>query len=136
MRSPAVAALAAGCLLLAACGEKPAPPPESSRPDSVTLTPAADGSQSVEVDADDGYRFHPSTVRAAPGPIRVTLRHVGTGAPHNWAIRQLPAARIPLIDGGQTRSVVFTVSKQGDYRFVCTIHEAQGQVGTLSVGPR
>ncbi|HEX6755784.1 MAG TPA: plastocyanin/azurin family copper-binding protein [Mycobacteriales bacterium] len=134
MRSPAVAALVAGSALLSACGgEKPAPPPQSTRPDTVTVTPAADGGQSVEIDADDGFRFHPSTVRAEPGPITVTLRHVGRGAPHNWTIRQLPAAHTSLAAAGQSRSVRFTVSKPGDYRFVCTIHERQGQIGTLTV---
>jgi plastocyanin len=137
VRSPAVAAFAVACALLSACSsEKPAPPPQSSQPDSVTLTPAADGSQSVEVDADDGHRFHPSTVRAVPGPIRVTLKHVGTGAPHNWTIRSLPAAHTSLTSAGQSNSVSFVISKPGDYRFVCTIHEAQGQVGTLVVRPR
>jgi plastocyanin len=134
VRSSAVVVLAVGYVLLSACGgEKPAPPPQSSRPDSVTLTPAADGSQSVEIDADDGDRFHPSTVRAVPGPIQVTLHHVGTGAPHNWTIRALPTAHTSLTSAGQSKSVRFTVSRPGDYRFVCTIHEAQGQVGTLTV---
>jgi plastocyanin len=133
VRTPAVVALAVGSALLAACGAKPAPPPQSTRPDTVTLTPAADGTQSVEIDADDGDRFHPSTVRAEPGPISVTFRHVGTGAPHNWTLRQLPAAHTSLVSAGQSKSVRFTVSKPGDYRFVCTIHEKQGQVGTLTV---
>jgi plastocyanin len=133
VRSSAVVALVVGAVVLSACGEKPAPPPQSSQPDSVTLTPAADGSQSVQIDADDGFRFHPSSVRARPGPVMVTLKHVGTGAPHNWSIGTLPAARVSLVSAGQSRSVAFTVSKAGSYRFVCTIHVAQGQIGTLTV---
>jgi plastocyanin len=131
---PAAVALVVGFLLLAGCGGGPAqPPPQSSRPDRVVLTPAADGTQSVDVDADDANRFHPSLVAARPGPVRVTLRHVGTGAPHNWAVRELPAARVPLVAAGQSRTVRFVVSRPGDYRFVCTIHESQGQVGRLRV---
>lgn len=136
MRSPGPlpTAVALACLLLAGCGGGPAqPPPQSSQPDRVVLSPAADGSQSVQVDADDADRFHPSLVEARPGPIRVTLRHVGTGAPHNWSIRELSAARVPLVSPGQSRSASFVVARPGDYRFVCTIHETQGQVGRLQV---
>jgi plastocyanin len=127
---------AVGCLLLVAlagCGGKPAPKAGSTRPDEVTLTPAADGSQQVQIDADDSYRFHPSLVRAAPGPVEVTLHNVGEGTPHNWTAGTLPGAAVPLIRGGESRSVRFTVSRAGDYRFVCTIHERQGQVGRLVV---
>jgi len=134
VRSSAVVALAAGAAVLSACGgEPPAPPPQSSQPDAVTLTPAADGRQSVEIDADDGNRFHPSLVTARPGPVTVTLKHVGKGAPHNWSVTDLPAARVSLVSAGQSRSVTFTVSKPGAYRFLCSIHVAQGQVGTLTV---
>jgi plastocyanin len=128
----------AGCLLLAGVagcgGERPAPRPQSTKPDEVTLTPDAAGLQAVEIDADDADRFHPSLVRARPGPVQVTLRHVGTGAPHTWTARDLPGARVPLVSAGESRTQRFTVGRPGDYRFVCTIHETQGQVGRLVVG--
>lgn len=137
MRSGAVRAVA-GCLLLgglvAACGGEPAePPPQSSRPDEVTLTPGPDGVQAVEVDADDRNRFHPSLINAKPGPVRLTLHHVGVGAPHNWLTRDLPGARVPLVRGGETRTASFRIGRPGSYRFVCTIHEAQGSVGRIVV---
>ena len=125
--------LAAGCVLLSGCGEPPQPPAQSSQPDRVTLSRGPDGTQAVEIDADDGNRFHPSLVEARPGPVRVTLRHVGTGAPHTWSARDLPGARVSLVSAGQSRSVRFVVSRPGDYRFVCTIHESQGQVGRLVI---
>ena len=45
----------------------------------------------------------------------------------------LPGARVPLVRGGESRTVRFRVGRPGDYRFVCTIHEAQGSVGRLVV---
>jgi plastocyanin len=126
-----------GCalvLVLAACGQPDDPArSESGQPDAVTLTPAPDGTQSVEVDAGDDFRFHPSVINAEPGPVHVTLKHVGKGAPHNWRAPQLPGASVPLTTAGQSNSPRFTIGRPGDYRFSCSIHEAQGQVGRLVV---
>jgi len=134
VRSAARLAAAAGCLILAACGGQPAmPAAQSSRPDQVTVTPGPDGVQVVDIDADDGFRFHPSVVQARPGVLQVTLHHVGTGAPHNWVARQPSAAQVPLVRAGESRSVRFRIAQPGDYRFVCTIHEAQGMAGRLVV---
>ena len=134
MRSGAVLAAAAGCLLVAGCGGEPAAPaPQSARPDRVRVSPGPDGVQAVDIDADDANRFHPSLVEAQPGPVQLTLRHVGTGAPHNWSARDLPGARVPLVRGGESRTVRFRVGRPGEYRFVCTIHEAQGSVGRIVV---
>ncbi|MFL6130604.1 MAG: cupredoxin domain-containing protein [Mycobacteriales bacterium] len=135
MRSAAVLAAAAGCVLLAGCGGGPAAPriAESSRPDQVTVAPGPDGVQVVDVDADDANRFHPSLIEARPGPVQLTLHHVGKGAPHNWTARDLPGGRVPLVRGGESRTVRFRIGRPGDYRFVCTIHEAQGSVGRLVV---
>jgi plastocyanin len=137
VRSPRALAVAGGCVLpvlLAGCGGEPATPaPESTKPDSVTVSPGPDGVQAVEIDADDANHFHPSLVQARPGPVRLTLRHVGEGAPHNWTVRDIPGARVPLSRAGEARTVRFTVGRPGDYRFVCTIHEAQGTVGRLVV---
>lgn len=138
MRSARALAVGAGCVLpvlalaAAGCGGEPATPaPQSTRPDSVSVTPGPDGVQAVEIDADDANRFHPSLVEARPGPVRLTLRHVGRGAPHNWTVRDIPGARVPLTRAGEVRTARFTVGRPGDYRFVCTIHEAQGSVGRL-----
>lgn len=128
--------LAGGALLLGltSCGQADNPAAgESDQPDQVTLTPGADGTQSVEVDAGDDYRFHPSVINAQPGPVRLTLKHVGKGAPHNWQAAQLPGANVPLTTAGQSNAVSFTIGRPGDYRFVCSIHESQGQVGRLVV---
>jgi plastocyanin len=128
--------LAGGALLLAltSCGQPDNPAAgESGQPNEVTLTPGPDGTQSVEVDAGDDFRFHPSVINARPGPVRLTLKHVGKGAPHNWQAAQLPGASVPLTTAGQTNTVKFTIGRPGDYRFICSIHETQGQVGRLVV---
>jgi plastocyanin len=129
--------MVAGCALLvalAACGQPDNPAAaESNQPNEVTLSPGPDGIQSVVVDAGDDFRFHPSVINARPGPVALTLTHVGKGAPHNWQAAGLPGATVPLTTAGQSRSVRFTIGRPGDYRFVCSIHQAQGQVGRLVV---
>jgi plastocyanin len=128
--------LAGGALLLGltSCGQPDNPAAaESGQPDQVTLTPGPDGVQSVEVDAGDDFRFHPSVINARPGPVRLTLKHVGKGAPHNWQAARLPGASVPLTTAGQSATTSFTIGRPGDYRFVCSIHETQGQVGRLVV---
>jgi plastocyanin len=65
----------------------------------------------------------------------VTLKHEGTGAPHNLSVVGLPADFVPLVRAGQTSTASFTAPAPGTYRFVCTIHEAQGQTGSLVVLP-
>jgi plastocyanin len=130
--------LAGGTLLLGltSCGQADNPAAgESGQPDEVTLSPGAGGTQSVEVDAGDDFRFHPSVINAQPGPVRLTLKHVGKGAPHNWQAAQLPGAQVPLTTAGRSSSVSFTIGRPGDYRFICSIHENQGQVGRLVVKP-
>jgi plastocyanin len=128
--------LAGGALLLAltSCGQADNPAAgESGQPNEVTLTPGPDGTQTVEVDAGDDFRFHPSLIHARPGPVELTLKHVGKGAPHNWQAAQLPGASVPLTTAGQSTTARFTIGRPGDYRFICSIHEAQGQVGRLVV---
>jgi plastocyanin len=130
--------LAGGTLLLGltSCGQPDNPAAgESGQPDEVTLSPDAGGTQSVEVDAGDDFRFHPSVINAQPGPVRLTLKHVGKGAPHNWQAAQLPGAQVPLTTAGRSSTASFTIGRPGDYRFVCSIHESQGQVGRLVVKP-
>ncbi len=67
--------------------------------------------------------------------MRITLKHEGKGAPHNLSVVGLPADFVPIVQAGQTSSATFTAPAPGRYRFVCTIHEAQGQTGMLVVLP-
>jgi plastocyanin len=127
--------LVAGSALAAGCQrrQQATPPPRS-----VTAVPGADGVQAVTIsDAGAGqFRFVPDTVAAGPGRIRITFRNTGS-TPHNLTFADLVDAgkrvALPTIRGGAEESVEFSVASPGRYRFVCTIHEALGQTGTLNV---
>jgi plastocyanin len=93
------------------------------------------GVQQVTVTADDKYRFTPDTITVHPGEVRITLINKGTGAPHNLLLTGFPADFVSLANAGQTTTATFTAPAPGRYQFVCTIHVAQGQTGTLIVLP-
>ena len=122
-----------GALLLAGCQTQSSinqEPHSGSTTASMTA-----GVQDVEITTDQSYRFKPSTITVHPGKVRITLKHVGTGAPHDWSLQGLPAAYVPLVNPGQSKAIEFTAPSPGTYTFVCTIHIAQGQTGTLVVLP-
>lgn len=125
----AVVALATACQTQSPINQEP-------RTGTTTAAAGADGVQNVEITTGDDYRFHPSTITVHPGKVKVTLRHTGNGAPHDWALTALAQTfSVPLINGGQSKSVEFTAPAPGSYRFVCTIHTTQGQTGTFVVLP-
>jgi plastocyanin len=136
--SPLTRLLAGGCLLLAAAGlagcQRQGAINREPHTGSSTAT-VSDGVQQVTLTTDQQYRFSPSTITVHPGKVRITLTHLGTGAPHDWSLDGFPADYVPLVTPGQTRSVDFTAPAPGKYTFVCTIHVAQGQTGTLIVLP-
>ncbi|MEO7261415.1 MAG: cupredoxin domain-containing protein [Jatrophihabitantaceae bacterium] len=128
-----VAVLLLMSTLLAGCQTKSAierGPHTGSTTASVTA-----GVQEVVITTDQNYRFTPSTITVHRGKVRITLKHVGTGAPHDWSLLGFPASYVPLISAGQTKSVEFLAPGPGTYKFVCTIHVSQGQTGTLVVLP-
>ena len=127
MLAVAVSVLLAGCQTQSAINREP-------RTGSTTAS-AANGVQDVLITTDQRYRFTPSTITVHPGKVRITLKHVGTGAPHDWSLEDFPADYVPLVSAGQTKSVEFIAPAPGTYRFVCTIHVPQGQTGTLVVLP-
>jgi plastocyanin len=102
---------------------------------STTASAAAGGMQDVVITTDQSYRFKPSAITVHPGRVRITLKHVGTGAPHDWSLQGFPADYVGLVSPGQTKSVEFVAPGPGTYKFVCTIHVPQGQTGTLVVLP-
>lgn len=120
-------------LLLAGCQSQSA---INREPHTGSSTAAVvDGVQQVVVTTDQSYRFDPSTITVHPGKVRIVLRHVGTGAPHNWSLLGFPDAFVPLVTPGEQKSIEFTAPAPGKYTFVCTIHVTQGQTGTLIVLP-
>ena len=98
------------------------------------------GAEQITVKAGSDYRFHPSRITVGPGQRarragqhrearrrarRTTCRSSG---------RRRPRCRCTA--AGTTQTVTFTAPAPGTYRFVCTIHVAQGQTGTLIVKGR
>ncbi|MDQ1741713.1 MAG: hypothetical protein QOE23_52 [Pseudonocardiales bacterium] len=128
-----VVPVVAGLLALAGCQTESA---INREPHAGSTTVAATtGVQDVVISTDQHYRFSPSSITVHPGKVRITLKHVGTGAPHDWSLLNFPADYVPLVSAGQTKSVQFTAPAPGTYKFVCTIHVKQGQTGTLVVLP-
>ena len=122
-----VAGLLAGCQSQSAINREP----HSGSSTAATV----DGEQQVTITTDQSYRFSPSTITVRPGKVRIVLRHIGSGAPHDWQLIGFPDAFVPLVTPGQQKSVEFTAPATGKYTFICTIHVAQGQTGTLIVLP-
>ena len=123
----------AGSLLLAGCQTQSAINREPHA--GSTTASATDGVQEVVITTDQSYRFSPSTITVHPGRVRIVLKHIGTGAPHDWSLQGFPADYVPLVSAGETGSVEFLAPAPGTYQFVCTIHVKQGQTGTLVVLP-
>jgi plastocyanin len=126
--------LAAGSVLATGCQRGP----EAAPPTPVTVTPGPGGVQAVTVSATGQFRFDPDTITVSVGRVRLTFRNTGS-TPHNLTYRDLVAGGKPVatatLPGGGEESLDFAVSTPGQYRFVCTIHEALGQTGVLNVRP-
>lgn len=128
--APLTAAVAAAVLLTGCQTESSI----NRNPHEGSTTASAEaGVQQVTITTDQTYRFYPSTITVHPGKVKITLKHTGTGAPHDWSLQGFPADNVPLLDPGQSRSVEFTAPAPGTYTFVCTIHINQGQTGKLVV---
>jgi plastocyanin len=135
MIAPRIALVGAlGAVLLAAgCASQPA---VASGPHSGSTTAASvAGVQQVTITVADNYRFDPSTITVHQGMVRITLVHKGIGAPHDFSVVGFPGDQTPLANHGQTVSTTFMTPSPGTYKFICTIHVAQGQTGELIVLP-
>lgn len=130
LRAVPLLVLLTGALL---CGCHNGP---NDNPHPGTSTAAVvDGVQQVTIEATSDYRFKPSTITVHPGKVRIILKNVGKGAPHNWSLTGFPADFVPLTPAGSTAAATFTAPSPGTYTFVCTIHLRQGQTGKLIVKP-
>lgn len=127
-----VALAAAGMLALTACSNSQAPINRTPNSGSATASTVA-GKQTITLLVGDDYRFRPSTFYVHPGEVTVVLKHVGTGAPHDFSVTGIPGDYVPLVSGGQTKSATFMTPSPGTYPFVCTIHVRQGQTGKMIV---
>jgi plastocyanin len=111
--------------------------PTNKRPQAGTATASpVDGVQEIVMTSGVDLRFHPSTLIVHPGRVRIVLDNTakpGAGPPHNAIFSGLPGANVPLATAGRATSVTFTAPAPGTYKFVCSIHIAQGQTGKLIV---
>lgn len=120
------ATVLSGCTTKAAVNRRPHTGSETAS--------VVDGVQQITVRAGATLRFAPSTITVHPGKVRVVLVNTG-GAPHNLSVLGFPAAFVPLASSGETKVATFVAPAPGSYTFVCTIHQKQGQTGTLVVLP-
>jgi plastocyanin len=120
-------------LLLAGCSNRNASINRRPQSSSSVTASAVNGVQQVTIYAGDTFRFSPDVITVHPGPVRVLLVHTGSGAPHDLQVVGFPTDFVPLVSPKGTSSATFTAPAPGRYTFICTIHQAQGQVGTLIV---
>lgn len=131
-RRLACVAVCAAAVLLGACSNSQSA--VNRRPHTGTATASSVGTvQEITLDVGVTDRFQPSTFVVHPGMVRVVLKYVGTGAPHNFQVVAFPADFVPLTSDGQTKAATFIAPSPGSYKFVCTIHERQGMTGTMIV---
>lgn len=124
-------AVSAAVAMVAACSTQPSINRRAHSGSATASTVA--GVQTITVTAGNTYRFDPSTITVHPGPVKVTLVNNGSGAPHDWTLLGLPGAATTEIGSNTSTSVTFTAPAPGRYEFICTIHQKQGQTGTLIV---
>jgi Cu+-exporting ATPase len=83
------------------------------------------------------FGFTPGRVVVKVGqPVRVTVLNTGK-IPHDWAPQGIPGVEHVHAPPGQAASAVFTPTKVGTFRVICTEpgHEPAGMVGELVVEP-
>jgi plastocyanin len=123
-RGASIAVLAAFGVALAACGGG------SGSGGGVTKT-ATGGA--IDVGAFDPYRFDVKTIKAAPGPLTITLHEHG-GQEHTFTISS-PKFEIKVTPSHPEATGTVTLAA-GTYPFKCSYdgHAAAGMVGTIVVG--
>ena len=127
---------------LAGCGPSSpssAPAPTSAGAPLGQVTTAADGTQEVTLQTGDDYVFTPDHFTVRPGTVRLTVRNVGRELTHNFLFPDGggPAPigpQIDLLPSGSSKTITFSVTTPGAYRFECSFHVDLGQVGTMTVG--
>jgi plastocyanin len=136
-RTAAVFTVGLGVVALSACASSGAhnnaPEPKNTSAATATMV---NGVQQITISAGDDLRFTPAVITVHPGQVELIVKNTGQGAPHNLQFPGLPTTSwVPLTTAGQSNSVTFTAPAAGTYRFVCSIHERQGQTGQLIVLP-
>lgn len=128
------AVVVALAVVITGCTNRQASPNRRGHPGSETAS-TVNGVQQVTLTVNDTFRFDPSVVTVHQGTLKITLRHTGSGAPHDFSLNRFPADHTGLVNAGGTTSTMFTTPSPGTYTFECTLHVAQGMTGTLIVLP-
>lgn len=131
-----MALLAVVALLGAACGGEGTDQVDGDDTGAPTVeSPTGDAGDGDDVGGGGGetleladFEFVPSELAVASGTT-VTLDNTGQ-APHTFTIEDEGIDE--QVDAGQSGEVTIDLDP-GEYDFVCTFHEAQGMVGTLTV---
>ena len=135
-RSIVLAALAAGSLLLAGCGDDdqaataiPVMDGDDGHDDADS--PAADGAREVEVTATD-FAFDPDEITAESGEELAIVLH-SEDLLHDFTIDELDAH--VAADRGETARGGLTAEEAGTYSYYCSVpgHREAGMEGTLTV---
>src|SRR5690348_5030283 len=92
-------AFAAVVFAVSACSNTTASVNRRPQTGTATATIGPDGIRQVTIEATYTYRFVPSTLYVHPGKVRVTLVHVGLGAPHNLQVTDFPSDYVPNVQG-------------------------------------
>jgi nitrite reductase (NO-forming) len=114
---------------LAACGSSSSGSSSKKCPSKVDTRTAVGGA--ITVCASD-IKFDVVTIKAAPGPLKVTLENDGA----IYHTLKIPDADVELkTNPGKTDSATVTLSK-GTHSFDCTVpgHAAAGMKGKIEVG--
>lgn len=96
---------------------------------------SASGSTLSEVTTDNKFSQTSFTIKAGQS-YTLNLKNDGQ-AIHNWHVLNVKGAdgkdiTTPLLDGGKSESVTFTITKPGTYNFQCDVHPTEMK-GTITV---
>ena len=121
-----VAALAMAC---GSSGGSPAPAP-AKPPSAAPTAPAPAAAAAVTVTTTENpYKFDPATIKVSAGKNVVKI--TGGKEIHTFTVADLKIDQ--MIQPGQSVNITIPTDKKGNFKLVCTIHEAQGQTGTITV---
>lgn len=127
-----LAALLGLLVLVGACtNREPSQAQQPRNTGSVVAKEGPHGLQTATVTGNAQFRFQPSTIKAKPGRLRITLVITG-GTPHDLEVEPMHA-NTGLVSTGQRKSVTVRLNHPGTYRFLCTLHSNLGMTGKIVV---
>ena len=133
-----LAAVAAGALVLAACGgdnqskgaDRTTVPPVNSTQASDQMTAAPPNLQSTFTITAKNVAFSPTKIDApANQELTVTFDNQDAGVAHNLHIKVPEEQKTDVKQGANQDTLKFTVTKPGKYEFMCDVHPTmKGQI--------